>query len=104
MRKQDKAIIWPVYFDQTKTRKEGRRVPRNLAIPNPKIDEIQAAAQKMGIQTEITIGASFPKNPWNKMGMIKLEKKRAKEQIINDLAKQLVKARSTASPASTKKN
>ncbi len=25
MRKQDKAIIWPAYFDQTKTRKDWKK-------------------------------------------------------------------------------
>ena len=45
MRKQDKAIIWPAYFDQAKTRKKGRRVPKNMAVQSPKILEIQEAAQ-----------------------------------------------------------
>jgi Ca2+-transporting ATPase len=32
MRKQTKAIIWPAYFDQGKTRMKGRRVPKNIAV------------------------------------------------------------------------
>jgi len=103
MRKQDKAIVWPTYFDQAKTRTNGRRVPRNLAIPYPKIDEIQAATQKLGMKTEISNDAGFPKCPWQKTGMIKVEKKTSKEQILKAIAKQLVRTRSTAVPTPTKK-
>ena len=44
MRKQDKMIIWPAYFDSTKTRRDGRRIPKSLAVPSPKILEIKDAA------------------------------------------------------------
>jgi len=37
MQKQEKIIIWPAYFDSTKTRKDGRRIPKSLALPSPKI-------------------------------------------------------------------
>jgi signal recognition particle subunit SRP19 len=101
MRKQDKAIIWPAYFDQTKTRKKGRRVTRNLAVPNPKIEELQEAARKLGLKHEITANSGYPKAPWQKTGMLKVEKKAPKEQIVKNIAKQLVKARS-AMPAQQK--
>ena len=50
MRKLDKAIIWPIYFDASKTRKEGRRVPKNLAVQSPKIAELKEAADKLGLK------------------------------------------------------
>ena len=94
MRKQDKAIIWPAYFDQTKTRKKGRRVTRNLSVPNPKIEELQEAARKLGLKHEIIADSGYPKAPWQKTGMLMVEKKAPKEQMIKNIAKQLVKARS----------
>jgi len=103
MRKQEKAIIWPAYFDQTRTRKEGRRVSRNLSIPYPKIDEIQEAAHKLGLKTEVSVDTGFPRTQWQKTGMMKVEKRRAKEQIILSIARQLVKARSATLSAPAKK-
>ena len=94
MRKLDKAIIWPIYFDTSKTRKEGRRVPKNIAVQSPKIDEIKQAADKLGLENEINLNAHFPKNHWSKTGMLLVEKKEAKEKIIQKLAKQLVKIKS----------
>jgi signal recognition particle subunit SRP19 len=94
MRKLDKAIIWPTYFDAAKTRKEGRRVPKNQAVQSPKILEIQQAAVKLGLKNEINLEAHFPKTPWAKTGMLLVEKREAKERIIQKIAKQLVKIKS----------
>jgi signal recognition particle subunit SRP19 len=94
MRKQDKAIIWPAYFDQTKTRKNGRRVPKNLAVQSPTIVDLEDAARKLGLKNEVVATSGYPKTPWQKTGSILVEKKAPKEQIIKKLAKQLVKARS----------
>ena len=94
MRKQDKAIIWPAYFDRTKTRKNGRRVPKNLAVQSPTIVDLEDAARKLGLKNEVVATSGYPKTPWQKTGSILVEKKVPKEQIIKKLAKQLVKARS----------
>jgi signal recognition particle subunit SRP19 len=93
MRKQEKAIIWLAYFDQAKTRNEGRRVPKNLAVQSPKILEIQEAAQRLGLELEVVADKGYPKTPWAKTGMLLVEKKGSKEQIISRIAKQLLKAR-----------
>ena len=94
MRKQDKAIIWPAYFDSAKTRKEGRRVPKSLAVQSPKIMEIKEAAEKLGLKHEVAVEAGYPKTPWVKTGMVLVEKKGSKEQTIKKIAKQLLKVRS----------
>jgi signal recognition particle subunit SRP19 len=94
MRKLDKAIIWPIYFDSSKTRKEGRRVPKNLTVQSPKIMELKEAADKLCLQNQVNLEAHFPKMPWVKSGMLLVEKKEAKEKIIQQIAKQLVKIKS----------
>ncbi len=95
MRKLDnQAIIWPAYFDCNKSRAEGRRVSKNLAVISPKIVEIKEAADKLNLQNEIILEARFPKNHWAKTGMLLIEKEEVKEAIIKKLAKQLLKIRS----------
>ncbi len=93
MRKQDKTIIWPIYFNQAKTRKEGRRVPKELAVKSPRITEITAAVCKLGLEHEVVAEASYPKMPWVKTGMILVEKTGSKEQAIKKIAEQLLKLR-----------
>jgi signal recognition particle subunit SRP19 len=94
MRKQDKIIIWPAYFDSTKTRGEGRRIPKSLAVPSPKITEISDAAEKLGLECEAVLDVGYPKTPWLKTGMLLVRKSESKEKIIKKIAKNLQKIRS----------
>ncbi len=103
MRKLDKAIMWPIYFDASKTRKEGRRVPKNQAVQSPKILEIKEAADKLGLKNEVNVEAHFPKMPWAKTGMLLVEKRETKEAMIQKIAKQLVKIKSQQAQQSTKR-
>ncbi len=93
MRKQDKVILWPTYFDSTKTRGEGRKIPKSLAVPSPKISELKEAVEKLGLEHELVLEASYPKMPWLKTGMLLVAKKGTKNQMIKKIAKQLLKIR-----------
>jgi signal recognition particle subunit SRP19 len=94
MQKQDKFIIWPAYFDQTKTRKNGRRVTKSLAVQHPKIAEVTMAVERLGLKHEVAAEAGYTKTPWLKTGKILVEKKGSKEQVIRKIANQLLKVRS----------
>jgi len=94
MRKQDKIILWPVYFDSTKTRGDGRRVPKSLAVPSPKILEIKEAVEKLGLSYEVVLDAGYPKTPWLKTGMLLVTKREAKEKVIRKIGEYLLKIRS----------
>jgi len=104
MRKLDKAIIWPIYFDAAKTRKEGRRVPKAMAVQQPKIDEIQTAVTRLGLKNELRPETHFPKNPWAKTGMLLVEKKESKEKIIQKIAKQLIRIKNVQANNMPKKS
>jgi signal recognition particle subunit SRP19 len=94
MRKlENKAIIWPIYFDINKSREEGRRVPKSQAVVSPKIAEVKEAADKLGLENELNVEAHFPRAPWLKSGMLVVEKRESKEAVIRCLAKQLAKVK-----------
>jgi len=95
LRQQEKIIIWPAYFDSTKTRNDGRRVPKNLAVPSPRIAELKEAADKLGLPHELVVDVGYPKTPWLKTGMILVKRKGSKGQMVLLVAKQLLKMRST---------
>jgi signal recognition particle subunit SRP19 len=96
MRKQDKIIIWPAYFDSTKTRGDGRRVPKSLAVPSPKILEIKKAVEKLDLDYELVLDAGYPRTPWLKNGMLLVTKKESKQKVIRKIGKHLLKFRSAA--------
>ena len=96
MRKQDKVIIWPTYFDVARSREEGRRVPRTIAVASPKIAEVKEAAEKLSLACEVFPNAGYPKSPWLKTGMALVEKKGSKNRTVTMIAKKLSNIRSEA--------
>jgi signal recognition particle subunit SRP19 len=93
MRKQNKIVLWPVYFDSNKTRMEGRRVPKKLATPSPNLDEIQKAVKRMGLQPEIISDAIHPSSPRQKTGLLIIPKKDSKVETLRKIAKELLDVR-----------
>jgi signal recognition particle subunit SRP19 len=63
--------LYPVYFDSTRTRAEGRRVPRSLAVPNPLAIEIVQACANLRLQTVLEAGKLHPKD-WANPGRVKV--------------------------------
>jgi signal recognition particle subunit SRP19 len=96
LRKQDKVIIWPAYFDVARSREDGRRVPRSIAVASPKIAEVKEAAEKLSLTFEVFPDAGYPKSSWLKTGMVLVEKKGSKNQTVTMIAKKIVNMRSVA--------
>lgn len=74
MRKRDIFIVYPEYFDSKLTRREGRRVPLSLAVPNPRIDELISVAHKLGWRVSVEADAAYPRCWWNRRGRLIVEK------------------------------
>jgi len=97
MRARDKTVVWPVYFDSTKTRSKGRKVPKRLAVPKPKLEEIHKAADLAGLECQVILEASYPKTPWRKTGVLLVSKKAGpKLKILKEIGKKLGQVRSQA--------
>jgi signal recognition particle subunit SRP19 len=93
MRKQNKIILWPVYFDATKTRTDGRKVPKKLAVPAPKLEELQIATKQLGLQPEVVSDAAHPNSPWRKTGLLTVPKTEPKNETLKRVAESLSKLR-----------
>jgi len=93
MRKQNKIFLWSVYFDASKSRTDGRRVPKKLAVSAPKLEELQIAAKRLGLKPEIVSGATYPSCPWQKTGLVILPKTESKGKILKNIAKELCSLR-----------
>jgi signal recognition particle subunit SRP19 len=89
MRKQEKYIIWPQYFDQNRTRSQGRKIPKNQAQPTPRLEEIQKAAQRLGLTAEIVPESAYPSTPWLKTGIALVSKKGTKLETMRKIAREL---------------
>jgi signal recognition particle subunit SRP19 len=54
-------VIWPAYLDAECSRSSGRRVPEDLAVPEPTVDEIASAVQQVGYDAVIERDKTYPR-------------------------------------------
>lgn len=87
-------MIYPEYFDSSLSRKRGRRVPLNISTSNPSIDMIVEVCRKLGLNPEIELDKTYPRNILSK-GRVIVDKKDSKLKtlllIAHELKKQGVK-------------
>jgi len=93
MRERDRLILWPVYFDSTKTRSQGRRLPKRLAVPTPKLSDIKTSVEKIGFRCDAVIEVAYPRSPWRKTGYISVHKKGPKNNLIKRVSENLLNVR-----------
>lgn len=93
-RKKDLVILWPCYFDRAKTRREGRKVPKKLALQEPTTDIIAKTAKDLGFYVEIEPDKSHPSEPWKGTGRVIVAKTTSKSDIIARIASRLKDQRS----------
>lgn len=96
MRTQDKIVVWPVYFDSTKARSQGRRVPKSLSVPNPKLEEVCKAAELAGLKPEVISEVAHPRTPWRRTGVLLVPKKGSKLRILKEIGRRLGEVRRRA--------
>ncbi len=97
MRKQNKIVVWPIYFDSTKARGKGRKLPKKFTVPNPKLDEICKVLDRLKLRYEVVADAAYPKMPWRRIGVIYIEKgKKPKLEILKLIGRNLVEMRGSS--------
>jgi signal recognition particle subunit SRP19 len=84
---RDQLIIWPIYFDSRKSRTEGRRVPKKLAVPSPDIDTVAKAAKDAGYKVTVEGGSAHPSH--SKKGRIRIAVGEPKTQALRRIAEKL---------------
>jgi signal recognition particle subunit SRP19 len=85
--KDGKVVIWPAYIDSTKTRSEGRIISKKNAVSNPTIDEIAAAALKMGLSAEVERDKSYPRQWWEESGRVFILKSEPKTALAKKIGR-----------------
>ncbi|EAA26541.1 signal recognition particle sec65 subunit [Neurospora crassa OR74A] len=66
--------LYPCYFDATRSRAEGRRVSKELAVPNPLATEIVNACAQLRLSVVLEAGKLHPKD-WANPGRVKVNLK-----------------------------
>lgn len=88
------VVLYPAYFDQRRSRKEGRRVPKALAVEAPTTEEIETAARALGLQPRVEADKAFSASPWKRDGRVLVRGDYYKTSILRKVAERLKAARS----------
>jgi signal recognition particle subunit SRP19 len=89
LRRRGKLIFWPVYFDVNHSWRQGRRVPRKLALRGVKSEEVFRAADDLGLNPILNSEAVYSKHPWRKTGVVLVDRTGPKTAILKDLARKM---------------
>lgn len=74
--------LYPVYFDKTRSRAEGRKVGTELAVENPLAREIVDAVQLLGLQVGLEPEKLHPKD-WANPGRVRVLLKNESGKLVN---------------------
>jgi signal recognition particle subunit SRP19 len=95
MKDYEHQVIWLDYFNKNLSRKKGRKVNKDRAVFDPKIDELVQAAKAAGYNMkETNAEVNFPRRAYVRSAYITVEKKHNKSKVINSIAERLVQLRS----------
>ena len=88
----DNAIVlWPEYFDRTRTRSQGRRLPVQLCVDKPDLDIIAKGAMILDLEFKIFEDKSYPADWAAHAGCVRVEKgKISKSELLREIGKTLV--------------
>ena len=84
----DRMMLWPLYFDIRRSRSEGRRVPKNAAVPSPDLDDLARTTRSLGIRVKREADCSHPKRPWAKEGRLWVSTSDVKRTLGDDMNKE----------------
>ncbi|MGC8936687.1 MAG: signal recognition particle subunit SRP19/SEC65 family protein [Candidatus Methanomethylicaceae archaeon] len=90
-RERDYAVIWPAYFDSKRTRLEGRKVPKKLAVESPSIELIFEVCKELGLDPILEKGKRLPRSHWEGTGRVLIRKTKKKNELVMEIAKALLK-------------
>ncbi|MFO8109247.1 MAG: signal recognition particle subunit SRP19/SEC65 family protein [Thermoplasmata archaeon] len=89
-RKRKTWVIYPEYFDKRLSRKDGRRVPENLAIKSPTIEEINSVLNSYNIPNRIEKHKHHPSTWYEKRGRVLLSKQNiSKQNFLKKLSEKM---------------
>lgn len=85
----DRFVLWPHYFDESRSHRDGRRVPAALAVKSPDVRWVEVAAKRAGLAPDVEEDARHPSVPYEKSGRVLIAKKGGKQASIRAVAEKM---------------
>lgn len=94
MKQAGKCVVWPENINSAKSRREGRKLPKDVCVDSPKIGELEIAARLLGLPFESAHNKARPGHWWEKSGYLLVDRSgRRKLQLLREMAREVAKLR-----------
>ena len=87
-------VIYPEYFDFNLKRSEGRKVPVNISVKRPNVDELYSITKDIGNEVKKS-SKSHPSNWSSELGSVNLFYEGKKMELLHKIGKELKNLRKT---------
>ncbi|MCC6028912.1 MAG: signal recognition particle protein Srp19 [Candidatus Korarchaeum sp.] len=102
--RRERKVIYPSYFDSRLSRKDGRRVPRSLAIRGPTLQDLVNALKSLSIRFYVEKDKGRPSRWYKFEGRVLVHYEGKKEELLKTLAREMVRQRREVSGGSSQSN
>lgn len=92
-KRSNSTIIWPMYIDSTKSRAKGRRIPRDMAVESPQVEEIMEVCKELSLNPSLEGGKKAPSAWGDKPGRVVIAKKGRKLQTLKEISAAIIRRR-----------
>ncbi len=91
MRKGERRfiVLWLVYFDKNKSRSEGRRVPKSLAVEKLALKDLENAVKSLNYEYVIEEDKKHPASWFDYQGRILVYTEERKKEVLRKVAEKL---------------
>jgi len=86
---EDKYVIYPIYFDKSVSRINGRRVAKKHAIEKPSLENVSKAAKSLGLNPVLEKDSAHSSRNWKKEGRILVDKKSSKSKLLLQISNRI---------------
>lgn len=81
---KDRFMIYPLYFDATKTYSQGRKCPLKVCVSKPTCPEIQSALKFLDLPHTFESEKRHPRDPFT-YGRFSIERKYGRKHVIEGI-------------------
>ena len=105
LRRKRYFVLYPEYFDRKLSRKQGRKIPKNKAVPDCNLSKIVYACKHLELDYEIEKDKKYSKNWWSSDGRIVVNPEGipSKTELIRRIANISRKLKKVEKPQDKKK-
>lgn len=81
--------VWPQYLDKNLSLNEGRKVSKEIAVEDPKLQDIEKALKRLNLPHSTQKERAYPSKWYEKSGRILVESDKSKLELLKEISLKL---------------